>query len=119
MEITLLTELPDGLDAEARADRCKDAPLYKVRGSLQELKARFHVGLCGRNKAGEYDTDKKDEAYTILFIGIILASFIPAAQPYMKSGFEFLKTAPDFIQWGILASIGASFGIKSIGQFRK
>jgi hypothetical protein len=37
----------------------------------------------------------------------------------MKSGFEFLKTAPDFIQWGILASIGASFGIKSIGQFRK
>jgi len=61
----------------------------------------------------------KDEAWTICFIGIILASFVPSAQPYMKSGFEFLKTAPDFIQWGILASIGASFGIKSIGQFRK
>ena len=79
-------------------------------------------------RAGEAWEDKalgsaadslKDEAWTLTFVGIILASFYPPAQPYMKSGFEFLKTAPDFIQWGILASIGASFGIKSIGQFRK
>ena len=115
------------------------SPITKIAGTYLEgrqKKAEAKIGLevakieakAEAARAGEAWDEKalggavdsfKDEAYTILFIGIILASFIPAAQPYMKSGFEFLKTAPDFIQWGILASIAASFGIKSIGQFRK
>lgn len=60
----------------------------------------------------------KDEAWTICFILIIVASFVPAAQPYMQQGFDFLRTAPEWIQWGILASIGASFGLKSIGKLK-
>lgn len=60
----------------------------------------------------------KDEAWTICFIAIIVASFVPAAQPYMQQGFDFLRTAPEWIQWGILASIGASFGLKSIGKLK-
>ncbi len=36
----------------------------------------------------------------------------------MKSGFEFLNEAPDFIKYGILASIAASFGLKSIGKLK-
>lgn len=65
------------------------------------------------------DNSWKDEAWTLCFIAIILASFIPPLQPYMQAGFDFLRTAPDWIQWGILASIAASFGIKSISQFKK
>ena len=65
------------------------------------------------------DSSWKDEAWTLTFIAIILASFIPAAQPYMQAGFDFLRTAPEWIQWGILASIAASFGIKSISQLKK
>lgn len=65
------------------------------------------------------DNSWKDEAWTLTFIAIILASFIPAAQPYMQAGFDFLRTAPEWIQWGILASIAASFGIKSISQLKK
>lgn len=61
----------------------------------------------------------KDEAWTICFILIILASFVPPLQPYMQAGFDFLRTAPDWIQWGILASIAASFGLKSITQLKK
>ena len=61
----------------------------------------------------------KDEAWTICFIAIILASFVPQLQPYMQAGFDFLRSAPDWLQWGILASIAASFGIKSISQFKK
>lgn len=61
----------------------------------------------------------KDEAWTICFILLILASFVPPLQPYMQAGFDFLRTAPDWLQWGILASIAASFGIKSISQFKK
>jgi|TARA_R100000329_G_scaffold149277_1_gene139628 hypothetical protein len=62
----------------------------------------------------------KDELWTLLFCGLIIACFIPAAQPYLSDGFKFLREdCPDWLSWGILASIGASFGLKSIGQFKK
>ena len=62
----------------------------------------------------------KDELWTICFILLIIACFIPAAQPYIENGFRFLREdCPDWLSWGILASIGASFGLKSIGQFKK
>ena len=60
----------------------------------------------------------KDELYTILFVGIILASFIEPLQPAMKNGFAFLDEAPDFLKYGILGSIAASFGLKSIANFK-
>jgi hypothetical protein len=38
----------------------------------------------------------------------------------MKAGFEFLKNdCPEWLSYGILISIGASFGIKSITQLKK
>ena len=47
------------------------------------------------------------------------ACMIPAPQPYVAEGFRVLKEdCPEWLSWGILASIGASFGIKSIGQFK-
>jgi hypothetical protein len=59
----------------------------------------------------------KDEAWTIFFILIIGASFIEPLQPAMQKGFTFLEQAPDFIKYGILASIAASFGLRSISKF--
>ena len=66
------------------------------------------------------DNSIKDELWTCCFIVLITACFIPAAQPYIADGFRFLREdCPDWLSWGILASIGASFGLKSIGQFKK
>ena len=66
------------------------------------------------------DSSWKDEAWTIAFILLIAACMWPDAQPYIKQGFIVLKEdCPEFISWGILASIGASFGLKSIGAFKK
>lgn len=66
------------------------------------------------------DGSWKDEAWTIAFILLIAACMWPDAQPYIKQGFIVLKEdCPEFISWGILASIGASFGLKSIGAFKK
>ena len=62
----------------------------------------------------------KDEAWTLTFIFLIFASFVPALQPYMKEGFIFLKNdCPEWLSWGILASIAGSFGLKSIAKFKK
>lgn len=66
------------------------------------------------------DNSIKDELWTCCFIVLITACFIPAAQPYISDGFRFLREdCPDWLSWGILASIAASFGLKSIGQFKR
>jgi hypothetical protein len=65
------------------------------------------------------DDSWKDEAWTLTFIAIIIFSFIPYFQPYVARGIEFLGTFPEWLQWSIMASIGASFGLKSIGKFKR
>tara|TARA_A100000172_G_C3016586_1_gene101675 strand:+ start:496 stop:873 length:378 start_codon:yes stop_codon:yes gene_type:complete len=65
------------------------------------------------------DDSWKDEAWTVCFIAIILFSFIPYFQPFVSNGIQFLSTFPEWLQWSIMASIGASFGLKSIGKFTK
>ena len=62
----------------------------------------------------------KDELWTCAFILLIGPAMIPDLQPYIKEGFSVLKNdCPEWLSWGILASIAASFGLKSIGQFKK
>ena len=62
----------------------------------------------------------KDELWTILFIGLIIACFVPSLQPYIADGFRFLREdCPEWLSYGILASIAASFGLKSIGAFKR
>ena len=66
------------------------------------------------------DDSWKDEAWTITFIILIVACFIPALQPYISDGFKFLREdCPDWLSYGILASIAASFGLKSIAKLKK
>ena len=88
---------------------------------LQATKKQIESDGTWEEKAmSASDNSWKDEAWTLTFIAIILASFIPALHPFMKQGFIFLKNdCPEWISWGILASIGGSFGLKSIAQFRK
>jgi len=62
----------------------------------------------------------KDELWTVLFIGLIIACFVPSLQPYIADGFRFLREdCPEWLSYGILASIAASFGLKSIGAFKR
>ena len=61
----------------------------------------------------------KDEAWTILFIIIIAMCFIPFTQPYVQEGFVALSNTPEWFQWAMYASIGASFGIRGLKGFKK
>ena len=61
----------------------------------------------------------KDEAWTLCFIAIILACFIPPLQPFVRQGFAMLEDTPDWFQWAVLASIGASFGLRGFDRFRR
>ena len=54
----------------------------------------------------------KDEAWTIWFIVIFFMCFMPQLQHHVAKGFVILQTTPDWFQWAVLASIGASFGLR-------
>lgn len=54
----------------------------------------------------------KDELWTVVFVLILVANFVPQLQPYMQQGWDNLSATPLWVQLGIGASISASFGIK-------
>ena len=53
----------------------------------------------------------KDELWTLVFVVILIANFIPSLQETMARGFANLETTPRWVQWGMYAAIAASFGI--------
>ena len=59
----------------------------------------------------------KDEAWTICFIIILFMCFIPSLQDEVGRGFAILDQTPDWFQWALLASIGASFGLRGFSAF--
>ena len=61
----------------------------------------------------------KDELWTLVFVVILIANFIPSLQETMARGFANLETTPLWVQWGMYASIAASFGIRTVKGFKK
>ena len=55
----------------------------------------------------------KDEAWTIFFIAVLTACFLPWTQEYVREGVVFLDTStPDWFANCIYISIAASFGYR-------
>ena len=61
----------------------------------------------------------KDELWTVVFVLILVANFIPSMQDVMAVGFANLETTPLWVQWGMYASIAASFGIRTMRGLKK
>ena len=117
--IPAVTELPSGYLANR-----KEKAVAKQKLAVAKIEAQVTKVQSDANweevamKAS--DNSIKDELWTCAFILLIAACMWPDAQPYIKEGFRVLKDdCPEWLSWGILASIAASFGIKSIGQFKK
>tara|TARA_S200000501_G_C20661022_1_gene671882 strand:- start:150 stop:512 length:363 start_codon:yes stop_codon:yes gene_type:complete len=104
---------------EGRQEKSKMKQKLEVAKVAAQVKKVEQDGNWDEKAVANMDSSWKDEAWTIFFILIIGASFVKPLQPIMKDGFAFLNTAPDFIKYGILASIAASFGLKSIAKIRK
>ena len=63
----------------------------------------------------------KDEIWTALFVLLIILNFLPfwGIQEHMARGWENLEKTPDFIKYGMYASIAASFGLRSFSKLRR
>ena len=105
--------------AEEKAAQSR-VKVAKAEAEAEVMKvAATHEAGWEKIMAQASDNSWKDEAWTILFIIIIAMCFIPFTQPYVEDGFAALSRTPDWFQWAMYASIGASFGLRGIKGFRK
>ena len=83
-------------------------------------KKQLTVEIDWEQSAIEASKDSwKDELWTIVFVAILVANFIPSMQEHMAVGFANLETTPLWVQWGMYASIAASFGIRTMKGLKK
>ena len=61
----------------------------------------------------------KDGLWTIVLVCILAANFVPSLQDAMVRGFANLETTPVWVQWGMYASIAASFGMRTMRRLKK
>ena len=94
--------------------------LAKAEAEAEVMKvAATHEAGWERIMAKGSQDSWKDEAWTVLFIIIIAMCFVPFTQPYVQAGFAAFDQTPQWFQWAMYASIGASFGIRGMKGLRK
>ena len=101
-----------------RAKSAERQSLSKARSERMMLAAKTEASWSDY-MAHASGSGWKDEAWTLCFIAIITACFIPATQPYILDGFDMLDKTPPWFQWAVLASIGASFGLRGFDRFQR
>tara|TARA_R100001594_G_scaffold54753_1_gene88336 strand:+ start:90 stop:443 length:354 start_codon:yes stop_codon:yes gene_type:complete len=100
------------LDSKAEIQKAKATKEQKIA----EGTANWEVMAMDASK-GSW----KDELWTGVFIVILLGNFIPwwGVQDLMQRGFENLQNCPDWVTWGMYASIASSFGLKTFTKLRR
>lgn len=93
-------------ETEVKVARAKaEAKVYETEATSSMLNERELTNQM----AGSW----KDEFWTLIFGGVLVASFIPWSQPYVKEGFIFLETStPDWFSTCLYICIGSSFGYR-------
>ena len=96
----------------------------KAQSATKVAKAQAEAIVMQKKATGEIDWEQsaieaskeswKDELWTIVFVLILCFNFVPSMQEIMKVGFQNLEECPLWVQWGMYASIAASFGIRTM-----
>ena len=69
--------------------------------------------LMEQNLTNQMAGSWKDEFWTIIFGGILVACFLPWSQPYVAEGFTFLnENTPPWFSTCLYICIGSSFGYR-------
>jgi len=102
-----------------RAEQAAAKQRLKVAKIEAQTKKVEQDGAWELEQARASQDSWKDELWTIFFVLLLSACFYPPAQPYIEDGFRFLREdLPEWLSWSIMASIAASFGLKSIGRIK-
>tara|TARA_R100000329_G_scaffold69910_1_gene61125 strand:+ start:1419 stop:1787 length:369 start_codon:yes stop_codon:yes gene_type:complete len=102
-----------------RAEQAAAKQKLKVAKIEAQTKRVEQDGAWELEQARASQDSWKDELWTVFFVLLLSACFYPPAQPYIEDGFRFLREdLPEWLSWSIMASIAASFGLKSIGRIK-
>ena len=102
---------------QGKVDKAKAETEVKVARAKAEAKV-FETEatssmLMEQNLTNQMAGSWKDEFWTIIFGGILVACFLPFSQEYVKEGFIFLETnTPDWFSTCLYICIGSSFGYR-------
>ena len=93
-------------ETEVKVAKAKaEAEVYKTSATSEMLNEQALTAQM----AGSW----KDEFWTIIFGAILVASFLPWSQPFVKEGFIFLEeSTPQWFSTCLYICIGSSFGYR-------
>ena len=102
---------------QGRVDKSKAETEVKVAKAKAEAKVyeteATSTMLNEKNLTDQMGDSLKDEFWVLVFGGILICSFIPATQPYVKEGFIFLdQHTPAWFSNMLYIVIGSSFGYR-------
>ena len=97
---------------KAKAETEVKVAKAKAEAKVYETEATSSM-LMEQNLTNQMAGSWKDEFWTLIFGGILVASFLPWSQPYVREGFIFLETStPNWFSTCLYICIGASFGYR-------
>jgi len=102
---------------QGKVDKAKaetDIKVAKARAEAKvyETEATSEM-LMEKELTSQMGDSLKDELWSVLFAGILLACFLPWTQPYVKDGFIFLdQHCPSWFSNMLYIVIGSAFGMR-------
>ena len=97
---------------KAKAETEVKVARAKAEAKVYETSATSDM-LNEQNLTAQMAGSWKDEFWTLIFGGVLLACFLPWTQEYVKEGFIFLdENCPDWCQTCLYICIGSSFGYR-------
>ena len=102
---------------QGKVDKAKaetDIKVAKARAEAKvyETEATSEM-LMEKELTSQMGDSLKDELWSVLFAGILLACFLPWTQPYVKDGFIFLdQHCPSWFSNMLYIIIASAFGMR-------
>lgn len=77
------------------------------------VKREENLHSLDQTAASDMKFSWKDEFWSIIFAAILVSCFLPWTQPYLKTGFIFMKTyTPWWFEYSLVGIIAATFGLR-------
>ena len=97
---------------KAKAETDVKVARAKAEAKVYETEATSSM-LMEQNLTQQMAGSWKDEFWTLIFGAILVASFLPWSQPFVKEGFIFLEeSTPNWFSTCLYICIGSSFGYR-------
>ena len=98
-----------------------------IEGKTEEAKAKQEVRIKAMQNEENWEkimaegsqSSWKDEWFVLVLSIPMILAFVPSAVPYIQEGFRVLDTMPEYYKGFLAAAIAASFGLKSLANWKK